>query len=70
MQFYLEKGRSDTEIWILHDGYGLMTDICLRHRVDQAVDCGLLNVGPLLFDGGVKLLEVGRNWNNLMNTPV
>ncbi|KAL0149099.1 hypothetical protein M9458_055531 [Cirrhinus mrigala] len=33
------------------------------HRVDQVVDCGLWNVGPLLFNGCAKLLDIGRNWN-------
>ena len=43
-----------------------VTSICLMHRdtspshrVDQAVDCGLWNVVPLLFNGCVKLLEMG-----------
>ena len=43
-----------------------MTTICLTspsHRVDQVVDRGLWNVGPLLFDGCDKLLDIGRNWN-------
>ncbi len=40
------------------------------HRVDQVVDCGLLNVGPLLFNGCVKLLDIGRNWNMLSYTPI
>ncbi len=35
------------------------------HRVDQVVDCGLWNVGPLLFNGCAKLLDIGRNWNTL-----
>ncbi len=39
------------------------------HRVDQVVDCGLWNVGPLLFNGCVKLLDIGRNWNMLSYTP-
>ncbi len=49
-----------------------MTTICLTqcntfplHRVDQVVDFGLLNVGPLLFNGCAKLLDIGRNWNML-----
>ncbi len=29
------------------------------HRVDQVVDCGLWNVGPLLFNGCAKLLDIG-----------
>ncbi len=44
------------------------TTICLTqcntspsHRVDQVVDCGLWNVGPLLFNGCAKLLDIGRN---------
>ncbi len=31
------------------------------HRVDQVVNFGLLNVGPLLFNGCAKLLVIGRN---------
>ena len=45
-----------------------VTTICLTspsHRVDQVVDCGLWNVGPLLFNGCAKLLDIGRNWNTL-----
>ncbi len=45
-----------------------VTTICLMqcntspsHRVDQVVDCGLWNVGPLLFSGCVKLLDIV--WN-------
>ncbi len=54
-----------------------LTTICLTqcntspsHRVDQVVDCGLCNVGPLLFNGCVKLLDIGRNWNTLSYTPI
>ncbi len=39
-------------------------------RVYQVVDCGLWNVGPLLFNGCVKLLDIGRNWNTLSYTPI
>ena len=49
-----------------------VTTICLTqcntspsHRVDQVVDCGLWNVGLLLFNGCAKLLDIGRNWNTL-----
>ena len=38
------------------------------HRVGQAVDCGLWNVVPLLFNGCAKLLDIGRNWNTLSYT--
>ncbi len=54
-----------------------VTTICLTqcntspsHRVDQVVDCGLCNVGSLLFNGCVKLLDIGRNWNTLSYTPI
>ncbi len=54
-----------------------VTTICLTqcntspsHRVDQVVDCGLWNVGPLLFNGSAKLLDIGRNWNTLSYTPI
>ncbi len=40
------------------------------HKVDQVVDCGLWNVGPLLFNGCAKLLDIGRNWNTLSYTPI
>ena len=48
-----------------------VTTICLTppsNRVDQVVDCGLWNVGPLLFNGCAKLLDIGRNWNMLLYT--
>ncbi len=54
-----------------------VTTICLMqrntspsHRVDQVVDCGLWNVGPLLFNGCAKLLDIGRNWNMLLYSPI
>ncbi len=40
------------------------------HRVDQVVDCGLWDVGPLLFNGCVKLLDIGRNWNTRSYTQI
>jgi hypothetical protein len=49
-----------------------VTNICLiqhdtfpSRRVDQAVDCGLGNVVPLLFNGCAKLLDIGGNWTTL-----
>ncbi len=54
-----------------------VTTICLNqcntsasHRVDQVVDCGLWNVGLLLFNGCTKLQDIGRNWNTLLYTPI
>jgi hypothetical protein len=40
------------------------------HRVDQAVDCGLRNVVPLLFKGCAKLLDIGGNWNTVSYTVI
>jgi hypothetical protein len=40
------------------------------HRVDQAVNCGLWNVVPLLFNGCEKLLFIGGNWNKLSYTLI
>ncbi len=45
-----------------------VTTICLTQC--KVVDCGLWNVGPLLFNGCVKLLDIGRNWNTLSYTPI
>ncbi len=66
MQFYCNGGGSENQ------SVSGVTTICLTqcntspsHRVDQVVDCGLLNVGSLLFNGCVKLLDIGRNWNTL-----
>ncbi len=54
-----------------------VTTICLTqcntspsHRVVQVVDCGLCNVSPFLFNGCVKLLDIGRNWNMLSYTLI
>ncbi len=38
---------------------------CPSNRVDQVVYGGLWNVGPILFNGCAKLLDIGRNWNTL-----
>ncbi len=54
-----------------------VTTICLTqcntspsHKVDQVVDCGLWNVGPLFFNCCAKVLDIGRNWNTLSYTPI
>jgi hypothetical protein len=49
---------------------GVTTVCCMQrdtssHRVDQAVDCGLWNIVPLLFNVCAKLLDIGGNWNTL-----
>jgi hypothetical protein len=40
------------------------------HTVDQAVDCVLWNVVPLLFNGCAKLLDIGGNWNTHLYTSI
>ncbi len=60
----------------VHSASGVTTiclthcNTCPSHRVDQVVDYGLWNVGPLLFNGCVKLLDIARNWNTLSYTPI
>ncbi len=44
----------------------MQCDTSLLHRVD----CGLWNVGLLLFNGCAKLLDIGSNWNTLSHTPI
>ncbi len=61
--------RKPVSIWCDHHLPQALQHIEL-HRVDQVVDCGLWNVGPLLFNGCVKLLDVGRNWNTLLYMPI
>ncbi len=63
--------------WSENQSVSGVTTICLTHcnispshRVDQVVDCGLWNVGPLLFNGCAKMLDIGRNWNMLSYTPI
>uniref|UniRef100_A0A4W5QXN9 Myosin binding protein Ca n=1 Tax=Hucho hucho TaxID=62062 RepID=A0A4W5QXN9_9TELE len=48
----------------------MQCDTSPSHRVDQAVDCGLWNVVPLLFNGCVKLLVIVGNWNTLSYTSI
>jgi hypothetical protein len=54
-----------------------LTNICLMqcntspsHRVDQAVDYGLWNVVSIIFNGCAKFLDIGGNWNTLLNTLI
>ncbi len=67
----------DSPAWSENQSVSGMTTICLMqcntspsHRVDQVVDCGLWDVGPLLFNGCAKLLDIGRNWNMLSYTSI
>ncbi|XP_071241199.1 adhesion G protein-coupled receptor E1-like isoform X1 [Salvelinus alpinus] len=63
--------------WIRNQSVSEVATICLMqrntspsHRVDQAVDCGLWNVVPLLFNDCVKLMNIDRNWNTLSHTSI
>ncbi len=52
---------------VLGGGVRKPVSIWCDHHLPHAVqhisfDCGLWNVGPLLFKGCVKLLDIGRNW--------
>ncbi len=38
--------------------------------LSRRVDCGLWNVGPLLFSGCAKLLDIDSNWNTVLHTPI
>ncbi len=69
MQFYCIGGKNQSVSGV--------TTICLTqcntspsHSVEQVVDCGLWNVDPLLFNGCVKLLDIGRNWDTLSYMPI
>ncbi len=70
MQFYCmgeggpKTSRYVTTIFLTH------CNTSPSHRVDRVVDCGLWNVGPLHFNGCVKLLNIGRNWNTLSYMPI
>ena len=62
--------------WIIKPVSGVTT-ICLMQRdtspsrrVDQAIDCVLWNVVPVLFNGCSKLLNIGGNWNTLLYTAI
>jgi hypothetical protein len=48
----------------------MQSDTSPLHRVDQAVECGLWNVVPLLFNGCAKLLDIDGNWNTLSYTSI
>jgi hypothetical protein len=48
----------------------MQRDTSPSRRVDQAVDCDLRNVVPLLFNGCEKLLGIGGNWNTLSYTSI
>ena len=43
--------------------YLMPGDTSPSHRVDQAIDCGLWNAVPLLFNGCATLLNIGGTWS-------
>jgi hypothetical protein len=54
--------------WIRKTAISGVTSICLMQNdtsPSRRVDCGLWNVVPLLFNGCVKFLDIGGNWNML-----
>ena len=55
-------------VWI-RKSVSVWCDQHLPHanRVDQAVDCDLWIVVPLLFNGCAKLLDIGGNWNTVIH---
>ncbi len=72
MQFYSIGGGGG----ILNQLVSVVTTICLTqcnaspsHRVDQVVDCGLWNVGTLLFNGCAKL-QAKLHWQELEHAVV
>ncbi len=69
MQFYC-NGRVRKPVSMVWPPFASLSATSPSHRVDQVVDCGLWNVGPLLFNGWAKLLDFGRNWNTLSYTPI
>ncbi len=66
MQFYCIWGRGGGGIW--RPPFASRSVTHLLHI--ELIRCWLWNVGPLLFNGCVKLLDVGRNWNTLSYTPI
>ncbi len=67
--------RKPVSIWcdhhLLHAVLHMECNTCnTSHRVDQVFDWGLWNVGPVLFNGCAKFLDIGRNWNTLSYTPI
>ena len=67
-----KTGNTDMHLVVtdtLNQSVSGVTTICLMqcdtsssHRDDQAIDCGLWNVVPLLFNGHQTFLDIGRNW--------
>jgi hypothetical protein len=45
----------------------MQRDTAPSYRVNQAVDCGLWNDVPLLFNGCTKLPDIGGNWNPVIH---
>ena len=50
---------------IFHEMNSMILNILHTHTHTYVVVCGLWNVGPLLFNGCAKFLDIGTNWNTL-----
>lgn len=59
--FWEGGGCQKTTIYLIQWGKQHIT-------VGQSFDCGLWNVGRLLFSGCAKLPDIGRNWNTLIQS--
>jgi hypothetical protein len=69
----LKMGRvvdQKTSQYLVWPPFASWTTHLLRIRVDQAVDCGMWNVVPLLFNDSVNSLDIGGNWNTLLYTSI
>ncbi len=63
-------GGSKTSQYLVWPPFASRSAKTSSHRVDQVGDCGLWNVGPILFNGCANLLDIGRNWNTLSYTSI
>ncbi len=63
-------GLAKTSQYLVWPPFASRSATHLFRRVDWVLDCGLWNVGPILFNGYAKLLDIGKNWDTLSYTPI